>query len=52
MDREQEISEVVDEFADELDPIRIRSEAERLGITAESLLDRIVTETKTRIGDE
>ena len=46
---EDDIIDVVDEFADALDPIRIDAEAERLGITAATLLDRIVTEAKARL---
>lgn len=46
---EQDILEVVDEFVDNLDPSRLESEAERLGITVEVLLERIVNEAKVRI---
>lgn len=46
---EQDISEVVDEFVDELDPTRVEREVERLGLSTEELFDRIVVETKTRL---
>jgi len=51
MSNEADITEVVDELTDELDPIRIENEAERLGITAEELLHRITKETLSRLGD-
>lgn len=47
---EQDILEVVDEFTDELRPERIEDEADRLGITVDNLLERIVKETKARLG--
>lgn len=46
---EDDVSEVVDEFTDELNPPRIESEADRLGISVDELLQRIVTEVKARI---
>lgn len=45
----QDILQVVDEFADALDPDRILAEAERLGLTVAELLRRIVTEVEARI---
>lgn len=51
-DKEQDIIDVVDEFVDALDPPRVFSEAERLGITTDWLLVRIGEETKTRIWQE
>ena len=42
--------EVVDEFVYALNTPRLEAEAERLGLTAEQLLDRIVIEAKARIG--
>lgn len=49
MSVEDDIVEVVDEFADALDPSRVEREAERLGLTVAELLDRIVTEVKARL---
>lgn len=49
MGNEQDTLEVVDEFTDNLDPDRIEAEAERLGLTVDSLLERVVHEVKTRL---
>lgn len=46
---EDDVSEVVDELADELDPARVEREAERLGVTVDELLQRVVTEVKARL---
>jgi hypothetical protein len=48
-DREQEIMDVVDEFADALNPPVVESEAERLGLTVEELLRRVVAEVQERL---
>lgn len=47
--REEDISEVVDEFVDTLDPLRLDREAERLEITRDDLIARVVNETKARL---
>lgn len=44
-----DISEVVDELADELNPPRVEREAERLGISVDELLQRVVTEVTARL---
>lgn len=44
-----DISEIVDEIADDVDPVRIEREAERLGLKPEQLLDRVVNEVMARI---
>jgi hypothetical protein len=49
MTNEGDIVEVVDEFVDNLDPPQIASEAERLQITVDGLLDRIIHEVKARL---
>lgn len=45
----QDILEVVDEIADDADPIRIENEAERLGLPVDKLLEMVVNEIKARI---
>jgi hypothetical protein len=45
---ENDIEEVVDEFVDALDVPHLESEAERLGITRDDLLARIMNEAKAR----
>lgn len=47
-EHEEDIIEVVDEIADQADPARIASEAERLGITTDDLIDRVAFELKVR----
>lgn len=49
MSNNDEISEIVDEIVDDLDPARIEREARRLGITVDDLLARIVTEMNARL---
>lgn len=46
---EDEIIEVVDEIADDINPERIDREAERLEITAADLMDRVRQEVLSRI---
>lgn len=46
---ENDIVEVVDEIVDDIDPPNIKREAERLGISTDELLDRIVVEVKARL---
>lgn len=46
---DDDIAEIVDEFVDELNPALLDSEAERLGLTVDALLHRILTEAKARI---
>jgi hypothetical protein len=46
---ENDIVEVVDEIVDDMDPTRVESEAERLGITTDNLIDRCVHEMKSRL---
>lgn len=46
---EDDIVEVVDEIADEVNPDRIDREARRLGISTDELLDRVVVEIKARL---
>lgn len=46
---ENEITEVVDEIVDDMDPSRIESEAERLGLKAEDLLARVFAEARERV---
>lgn len=48
-DIEDDTSEVVDEIADDLNTERIQREAQRLGISEEELLDRVVVEAKARL---
>lgn len=47
---EQDVLEVVDEIADDVDPTRVEDAADRLGLTVDYLLGRVVSEVKTRIG--
>jgi hypothetical protein len=49
MDNEDDVAEVVDEMADELDPVHVLSEANRLGVSVDDLLDRVVAEVKARL---
>jgi hypothetical protein len=49
MTTEDDITEVVDEIADDIDPPRLEREAERLGITADTLLARVTVEVLTRL---
>lgn len=49
MNNEEDIIEVVDEIADDIDPPRIEREANRLGITVEELLERVKKEILTRL---
>lgn len=49
MSNEDQITEVVDEIVDDLDPVRIENEAERLGITSQVLIDRVANEAKIRV---
>lgn len=44
-----DITDVVDEIADEIDPARIEREAIRLGIDPHELIDRVATELKARV---
>lgn len=48
---QQDVLEVVDEFVDNLDPSRLESEADRLGLTVEALIDRIAVEAKARCAE-
>jgi hypothetical protein len=48
-DQEQDVLEVVDELADDLDPPRVERRAEQLGLSVDELLGRVVAEVKTRI---
>lgn len=45
----QEIIDVVDELADELNPPRVEREAERLEIPVRDLLLRVITEVEARL---
>lgn len=49
---EEDISEVVDEIVDDMDPTRITREAEMLGIKEDELLRRVNNEMKARIGEK
>ena len=49
MTTDDDVVEIVDELVDELDPVRVEREAERLGLSVDELLARIVAETKDRI---
>jgi hypothetical protein len=49
MSREDEIADVVDEIADEANPSLIVSEAERLGLTPDELINRVARELKVRV---
>ncbi len=50
-DARQDIEDVVDEFVDDIDSGRFRREADRLGITTEDLLRRVVNELRVRLDD-
>lgn len=49
MASDQDIAEVIDEFVDDLNISRLHNEAERLDISIEDLLIRILNEAKERI---
>jgi hypothetical protein len=49
MTTEDDIAEVVDEIADDVNPPRLAGEAERLGITAEELLAKVTVEVLSRL---
>jgi hypothetical protein len=49
MSTESDIIEVVDEIVDDMNPPRIESEAERLGLTPEELLARVTAEALSRL---
>lgn len=51
MAKQQDIIEVVDEFADAINPDRVLDEAERLGLTVEELMERVKVEVMTRVED-
>jgi hypothetical protein len=46
---EQELIDVVDEIVDDLNPPRIESEAERLGVSITELMTRVVKELNARL---
>jgi hypothetical protein len=46
---ENDIVEVVDEIVDDVDPSRIEREAERLGISKDELMSRILNELRARL---
>jgi hypothetical protein len=48
--RAEDLAEIVDEFADEIDPPRIIQEADRLEIDAEELIDLVAAALKERLG--
>ena len=50
MASDNDIVEIVDEIVDDIDPRTIEREAERLGLTTDELINRVVTELKSRIG--
>ena len=45
---DDQIIEVVDEIADDVDPVRVEREAQRLGITVEELMHRVTVEILSR----
>lgn len=47
---DQEIEQVVDEIVDDIKPDDLAEEAEKLGLTADELLNRVVTEVRARLG--
>jgi hypothetical protein len=47
-----DLSEVVDEIVDDMDPLRLENEAERLGVTVVELIDRVAVEAKARCSDD
>lgn len=49
MDIEDDREEVVDEIVDDMDPVRIDREADRLDLTVDELIARVVTELKARL---
>ena len=49
MASEQDILETVDEAADRLDPVAVEAEAERLGLSVDAFLARVITELKARL---
>jgi hypothetical protein len=48
-ERESEIQELVDEFADEVELPALEKEAQRVGIAPQELLDRVFTEVQRRL---
>jgi hypothetical protein len=46
---DDEIVEIVDEIADELNPHFIYAEAKRLGLSMEDLLERVTVEVRARV---
>jgi hypothetical protein len=55
MTTEQDIIDIVDEIVDDIDPVRIETEASRLwpdargGWAQDQLIDRVVNELKARL---
>ena len=47
--REGDLSDLVDEIVDELDPARIEMEADHYGLTTDEFMGRVVTELRARI---
>lgn len=46
---ESDIIEIVDEIADDVDPVRIERAADRLGISPAELLKRVMAEVEARL---
>lgn len=44
-----DVAELVDEITDDLDPERLRREADRLNISVDALLGRVAEEVKARL---
>jgi hypothetical protein len=49
MTREEEIAQVVDEFVDDLNVSSVESEASRLGMSTQELINEIAEEAKRRV---
>jgi hypothetical protein len=46
---DDDIVQVVDEIVDDMDPLRIENEINRLGIPLDTLLQRVLVELKDRL---
>jgi hypothetical protein len=49
MPAEQDIIDTVDEIVDDIDPVRIEREADRLGLSTDELIERVLHQLKTRV---
>src|SRR5215472_11931949 len=47
--RDDDITEIVDEIVDDMDPVRVDREAERLDLGVDELLGLVVAEVKARV---